>query len=206
MNTTSPVGERIWAIINHYRLNRNSFSVKLELSNNSGIVRILNDPDPSRGVSFELLQKIAQHFPEVSLRWFVLGEGEMLKDDKFPDPQLHYIKYYHDRGGEVTDLLRVYGYSDCDIAFDVFGDAMAPKFRQGDMILCKTVPFPGELIFGEAYLMISHDRPLLRYIKSETGEVLKLGAENPRYDESLIKISEVQSLYIIKGLVRREAF
>jgi hypothetical protein len=42
---TDYVGGRIMEIINHYGLNKNSFSMRVGLKSNAYIVRIVNDPE-----------------------------------------------------------------------------------------------------------------------------------------------------------------
>lgn len=73
----NPVGERIAEIIRHYNLNKNAFAKKIGLSDNSLISRIVNDH--KRGISLELIQRIAIGFPDVNLKWFILGKGEMIE-------------------------------------------------------------------------------------------------------------------------------
>lgn len=200
----SPSGQRIEEIIQHYRLNKTSFSAKIGLKENSLIVRIINDPN--RSFTVDLLQRIALNFPEVNIRWLITGEGEMIC--KQPIPDNHYIEYYRKDSKEPVDKMKIYGYDDCDKAFDVFGDIMAPKFRSGDIIICKTIPYPGPIAYGEAFLIILNDEiPLIRYIRSEVDtDSIKLGAENPRHEDSTIHKADITRLYIIKGVIRRESF
>lgn len=203
----SPSGQRIYEIIQHYGLNKTSFSAKLGMKDNSLIVRVINDPN--RSFTVDLIQRIALNFPEVNIRWLVTGEGPMLCNmPVFPDPKFHYIEYYRKDGKEPVDLMRIYGYEDCDRAFDVYGDIMAPKFRSGDVIICKTIPYPGSIAYGEAFLIIlNNEIPLIRYIRSEIDtDSIKLGAENPRHEDSVIRKADITRLYIIKGVVRRESF
>ncbi len=199
-----PVGERLDAIIRYYRLNKNSFSKMIGLSDNSLISRIINDP--KRGMTLELIKRIATAFPDINLKWLILNEGEMLSKSEFPDPKLHYVKYYKRHDQEPADLMRINGYEDCDFAFDVYGDIMAPKYRAGDIIICKEWD-PGMVQFGEAYLIIARKIPYLRYIKGEINpETFKIGADNPRHEDTGMVKKDIEKLYIIKGVIRREAF
>jgi hypothetical protein len=203
---TDYIGARIMEIIRHYGLNRNSFSIKIGLSSNSLIVRITNNPDA--GMSLDLIQKILKAFPDINPGWFVIGEGEMLRKPVFPDPKLHYIKYYGDyqnKKGKVVDLLRLCSFEDCDSAFDVVGTAMSPKYMPGDIAICKRVNIDGFLQYGEAFLIITEDGPIFRYIKSKIdNKEFRLSAEDSRYDESTIETKNVLALYMIKGLIRKE--
>jgi hypothetical protein len=203
-NENDSPGSRINAIIQYYRMNKNSFSIKIGMKDNSLITKIVNDP--TRLFSVDILQRIANSFPDINMRWLVLGEGEMLLKTGFADPKYNNIKYFKNTPDPV-DYLRIAGYEDCDTAFDVYGDMMAPKFRNGDIIICKEKQLSDLTRFGEAYLIVSHEAPMYRYIKNEIdSETIKLGAENPRYEDTVMRKSEIQRLYIIKGVIRREAF
>jgi len=199
-----PVGERLDAIIRHYRLNKNTFSKMIGLSDNSLISRIINDP--KRGMTLELIKRIAIAFPDVNLKWLITNEGEIVSKSEFPDPKLHYVKYYKGIDQEPVDLMRIHGYDDCDFAFDVYGDIMAPRYRAGDIIICKGLDMP-KVQFGEAYLIITRKIPYLRYIKGEIDtETFKMGAENPRHEDTPLLKKDIEKLFIIKGVIRREAF
>lgn len=69
------VSERINLIINHLKLNKNSFSKAIGLSNNVTIGKILND---KRSPSFDILTKIIQTYDCINSHWLLTGEGEML--------------------------------------------------------------------------------------------------------------------------------
>lgn len=83
---TTSTGERLRQVMAYYNLNKNQFSVALGLQGNSVIVRIVNDP--SRGISYELLQKIAEKFGEFDMNWLIAGTGRMLKISKESNSQV----------------------------------------------------------------------------------------------------------------------
>lgn len=53
--------DRLNELIDHYRLNKNSLSVKLGFTSNTSITRLANHPD--RNPSFEVIQSILEAFP-----------------------------------------------------------------------------------------------------------------------------------------------
>lgn len=196
-------GYRLAAIIKHYGLTKNSFSLKIGQLNNSLIVRMINNP--TMGTSLTMFHRILNAFPDINPGWLLNGKGNMLISQGVIDPKYHYIDYFKKFGEESIDRFRISGFTDCDFAFDVYGDTMDPKFRQGDIILCKETN-ADNMEYGEAYLIIAGDRPLLRYVKSKVKDQFKLGAENEKYEDSTIDIKEVQQLFIVKGFVRRVVF
>jgi phage repressor protein C with HTH and peptisase S24 domain len=205
MEKSSGIGDRIMQIIYHYRLNKNAFSKKLQLPGNSIIVRIVNDP--TRGISLDLMQKILTTFPEVDPRWLVMGEGKMLREknsDSGVEPKT-FIHYYHKVGGQLVDQLRITGYEDCDSAFDVVGDAMVSKFMHGDIVICHKI-HDEQVTPGDSYFIVTKGASMIRYIKSKPSDgQYKIGAENSRYEDTLVSSSEIESLYKIRGVIRRES-
>lgn len=73
-----PVSKRIELIISHYKLNKNSFSKAIGMTNNVTIGRIIDD---QRQPSYQVLVKIIQTFGSVNPLWLMTGEGEMLIND-----------------------------------------------------------------------------------------------------------------------------
>jgi hypothetical protein len=73
----STINLRIAKIIEHYGLNKNSFSKRIGIDNNVTIGNIvggrLNKP------SFEVLEKIMLLFDSINAEWLITGKGEMLK-------------------------------------------------------------------------------------------------------------------------------
>jgi hypothetical protein len=69
--------ERVSIVMNHYGLNKNSFSKEIGIKNNVAIGRIINEKrKPIRAT----LEKIVNRFPEINLDWLLTGNGDMLID------------------------------------------------------------------------------------------------------------------------------
>lgn len=71
------INERIMQLISHLGMNKNSFSLKIGLTNGTIIGNIvsgrLNKP------SFEVIYKIIKSFDDINGDWLLTGRGEMLK-------------------------------------------------------------------------------------------------------------------------------
>lgn len=214
METSGSFSQRLMELIIALGMNKNSFAMKIGLSDNATIVRIVNDP--ARGASYPILRAIFTTFPEVNPRWLILGEGEMFEKDEWRKRRL-YTMYYklssfslehfsiNDPPPDPIDIMRIHGYYDCEVAFDVFGDSMEPRFNNGDLILCRIMTPGTPIIFGEAYILqTNHDAPL-RYIKGETDTHYKVSAESKRIDDALIKKDDVIRFFKIRGVIRRVA-
>jgi transcriptional regulator with XRE-family HTH domain len=66
--------ERIIAVMKHYGLNKNSFSVEIGVTN-VAIGKIVND---KRKPNKATLEKIVKRFPEINYEWLLTERGEML--------------------------------------------------------------------------------------------------------------------------------
>lgn len=213
MSQSITFAERLQLVMKHKGLNKNSLTVKLGLPANSVIGRIVND---QARPSYEVMRALVELFTDINPRWLITGEGSMLGKETaslFEKGEIQYFKagsgepFPGDNGNlKATAILTLYGFTDCQYAFDVFGDSMAPRFRPGDLILCsehsnKTI------LPGEAYLIVTTGTPVIRIIKgSNTNACYILSAENPRFGDYEVSREDVSHLYLVKGLIRREVF
>ena len=69
--------ERIETLINHFNLNKNSFSKEIGINNNVTIGRILNE---HRKASNSTIEKICTRFPNINKDWLTTGQGEMIRE------------------------------------------------------------------------------------------------------------------------------
>lgn len=74
---SNTVSNRIKLIMNHFDLNKNSFSKAIGMTNNVTIGRII---DEQREPSYQVLAKIIQTFGSIDAGWLITGEGIMLKE------------------------------------------------------------------------------------------------------------------------------
>lgn len=197
-------------LMKHYGLNKNSLTVKIGYPSNSVLGRIVNDP--TRSPSFDLLKELVLHFPEINARWLISGEGDMLGKElaTFDKGEVRYYKIgsgepFSTENKRPTDIMLIHSFKDCEMAFDVYGDSMAPRFKHGDVILCVEQTDKPVLI-GEAYILVINSVPTIRLIKNQTELTYKLSTENSRLEDYEINKSDVSKLYLIKGLVRREVY
>lgn len=73
--------ERIKAVIDHYGLNKNSFSKEIGYNQNTTIGRLINE---GRVPSSKTVKMITARFPEVSYDWLITGRGDMLTEPNVP--------------------------------------------------------------------------------------------------------------------------
>ncbi len=92
--------ERIEKVIEHFGLNKNSFSREIGLSNNVTIGRIIKQ---KRNPSYGTLRKITNRFPEINYEWLLTGHGEMIKSRPKPKQDNQDTKTIPEKSpGQVT--------------------------------------------------------------------------------------------------------
>jgi phage repressor protein C with HTH and peptisase S24 domain len=142
----------------------------------------------------------------------VSGEGSMLGKGAVSASEKGEIRYFktgvdkpfpgNSTRLQATAILTLYGFSDCDYAFDVFGDNMAPQFRPGDLILCSDYK-EKRILPGEAYLIVANGTPAIRTVMTIKEGIYNLAANGQSYP---IEESEIDFIYLIKGVIWREVF
>lgn len=159
---------------------------------------------------FEFYQKFRNAF-NVDLKVLVDRESKGIQDgaaaynplpvydlDLKPVKQLDFfnhselISYYMD-----TPL-----YNDCFAFVRVSGSDMAPDFNPTDVIAIKKILDFENIPFGAAYLIITEEQRLLRYIRlneDKPKDNFLLRSNNPNFDDMTMKKSAIKFLFQIRG-------
>ncbi len=74
------IAKRITSILKHYQLTAQGFADKIGMQRSTLSHIFLGRNKPS----LDMLTKISDAFPEVSMDYIIAGEGELLKPDKSP--------------------------------------------------------------------------------------------------------------------------
>lgn len=83
INAITTINARMVIIMNHYGLNKNSFSMRIGMNNNVAIGSLVNDFE-TRRPSYDVINKVLSSFPEVSGDWLLTGKGKMLAKANIP--------------------------------------------------------------------------------------------------------------------------
>lgn len=159
----STINERIKMILEAKNLSVNAFSKALDMPQ----VTVNNYVKGNRKISFELIERIAQVYPDISKKWLLSGEGDMVESDRPPSNEV--VPYINPRRNGIP-LVSQYayagylsGYADQEymdslpivdftpdremtgnwLAFEVRGDSMDDGSResycQGDIVITREV-------------------------------------------------------------------
>lgn len=87
----------------------------------------------------------------------------------------------------------------------VFGNSMYPKYCNGDLVGCRELKNKNIIPYGEAYLVITDEHRMIKYIDSYDHDESKLTlrSEHPDYKPFSINRDDIKKLYIIKGKITR---
>lgn len=158
----------------------------------------------------------------VNLAWLEDGIGEpVLKKTPIVTPSKEGVPYFN-LSLEDTDkfiveeeqaeyLVNYRPFNDCTAYLPVYGDSMYPKYASGEIIAVKEITNYDVLQWGEAYMVMTDEESnSLRTIKlifehADSAKII-LRSSNPNFKgDTIINKKNIQTLYIIKGKITRNA-
>lgn len=161
---------------------------------------------------------------DISARWLLSGEGEMLLEEKEDKPKLipsnpqegiplipasamagALLGFQEIDHSELT-FYKIPSFRGAEYLISIRGDSMIPKYLSGDLVACRNVPL-NNLFFqwGKTYVLDTEQGALIKRVEraEEEGSVL-LVSENPNYKPFSIPISEIYHIAMIVGVIRGE--
>lgn len=211
--------ERLLQIVEYYKLSVREFERLIGVSEgviNKTIAR-------NTGLKAETIQKIVEKFPQISLNWVLLGEGEMLKSDDKP------VAKQTDNPNEGIPLIPVEAmagaltcdntileyecdryvipmFKGADFLIPVKGSSMYPKYSSGDIVACQRVDM-NNLFFqwNKVYVIDTNQGALIKRIKPghDENHVL-IVSDNEKYDPFELPYSAIHAVALVIGVIRLE--
>lgn len=199
----------------HFKTQKD-FAAKLEIK--PGSLSDIFREKKNMGVSSNIKYKLKLLF-KVNLDWLNNGNGEpFLKDDS--DIEESGVPFYNINiaDKELDNLVleekpdyfvNYKPFNDCTAYLPVYGDSMYPKYASGEVIAVKEIKNYNIIQWGEAYVILTNENSNgIRSIKTlhehNDPEKLILKSTNPNFKgETVIKKSDILSLYVIKGKITR---
>lgn len=175
--------------------------------------------DVERGkyaVSAGIILALQETF-KVNPAWIRTGEGDVYTEAICTQVKKgHSISYYDlEATASMTKIfeagshyqpseIEVPGFSDCELAMNVWGDSMAPEFQSGEIILMKawTESF---IEYGQVYLIITrNDHRMLKTIyPGHSDETIRCNSKNELYPPVEVKKDDIYRIYLVKGHISR---
>lgn len=160
------------------------------------------------------LDDILNAFPEMSRKWLLYGEGEMLNNGSSPivGSKADNFPFFDDmpvsagRVIQYPDVLKHSPSGSIDLPiskgaeffFPVIGMSMKPTIEEGDIIGVRHIDRYETTNADRLYMIVTNDnermiKRILRYNKEK--ETLTLGSDNPNYPDFDLEIESIVDVY-----------
>lgn len=195
--------QRVEAVIRWANMSTNYFARHIGLARGENLYQIKRG---NNGISFDLAERIVSKFPQVDKLWLLTGEGQMFGDAKLCGAQIPYYDVDVEQGIAHIDRLDsqscliVPPAGDCDLAMCYSGRAMGAAVPPGTVVLLKSVDRDA-IIPGGEYVIVCRKFVTLRVVRTadEDGKVRLVAGDRENYDDILLNISDIVSVYRVKG-------
>lgn len=205
------IKERTLEFIKHKNISVKEFEIRCGLSN--GYIAAMR-----KGFGADKLNNVLTEFPELNRDWLLYNEGEMESNPTKPIIEVveHGTPVY-DIDATCGDLSRPIVFTEEHIIGHVNlpnvspnaviiranGDSMEPHINDGDWIAVREVNNYNELYYGQAYLVITEELRLLKYLRKDEDEqhYVILRSENERYDDIRLAKSSIRHLFIVENVL-----
>lgn len=187
--------------------------------------------DSGKSLGADKVKIIINTYPDLSLDWLILDEGNMLKthspipkDDRTTvavgtraeqDEGIPLIPIDAMAGALSENSKTVMEY-DCEryvipmfkgaeFLIPVKGDSMQPRYNSGDIVACKRLSLDTFFQWNRTYVIDSEQGVLIKRVKQgEDNDHITLVSDNPEYDPFSLEKSRIHSLALVIGVVRVE--
>lgn len=206
------VKERLVAFIKEKGLSQSRFEKSVGLSN--GFVNNI-----SKGIGADKLQKILCVYPDLSTKWLLTGEGEMIKineikssvDERNKDtrPRISYDA----AAGTLTDTIEgvteyqceevpvISAFPKYDFTIRIVGRSMEPEYFAGDEVACLKVNEKRFLQWGRVHVLDTTQGVVIKRIY-DNGDCITCRSYNPEFPDFSIPKEDIRSYNLVVGSLR----
>lgn len=216
------IKNRFDAFIQYKGLSRRKFQAKIKVSN-SYIQNI------SKGISNDILNRIAIQYPELNTDWLLNGVGKMLlsheREDKTISINQTSVSTKQQKGALIYDIDATCGLNGRDIEFTdervigsidapeinpdskiIFatGDSMLPLIASGDRVVIRKIESWDYFNYGQVYLIITNEYRFIKRVRrhpEDSENLILLRSENQNYDDVDLPKREIIHLFIVENIL-----
>lgn len=197
-------GQRIEKVVKWVGLSVHAFAISIGLKRSENLYQIKKG---NNGISRNLAMMIVAKYPAISQLWLLTGEGEMLAEQSATNTIPCYTQdlvALIRSGFEVdsSSALSLPIYEGADFAAPYMSDSMDVDIPLGAIVVAQKVEAQ-DVVFGASYVVATKAFVGVRYIRCGQGEgSLKLvPANTKKYDPMTVEASEIESLYLVRGII-----
>ena len=216
--------ERIKSIMDKEHLRANTFAVGLGFAASS-LSRILNGKAPAPD---NLLQSIAR-VHNINYSWLLTGQGDMtdtnntvmstsitpsenadiiesfpmLPEEVAEEANTNIEEFIEENSSELERVNPSSKLSSANAAERILRTSMMPTFQPEDIVFLRFLPDRMKLCDGDIYYLNCKNRPtMIRRVKFEPDNRLRLIAKNPQYGDVVISRDDIINVGTIVGMLR----
>lgn len=216
--------ERIKSIMDKEHLRANTFAVGLGFAASS-LSRILNGKAPAPD---NLLQSIAR-VHNINYTWLLTGQGDMtdtnntvvstlitpsenadiiesfpmLPEEVAEEANTNIEEFIEENSSELERVNPSSKLSSANAAERILRTSMMPTFQPEDIVFVRFLPDRMKLCDGDIYYLNCKNRPtMIRRVKFEPDNKLRLLAQNPQYGDVIIARDDIINVGTIVGMLR----
>lgn len=219
------VKERLIIYLKYKRIGQNKFEAMAGISN--GYISNLKSTP-----GIDKLTKILVAAPDLNKTWLLAGDGEMLNKtenaviskmetttdcedaeivDSFPilpeevavESNTNIEEYIEENSSELEQVNPSHKLAPANAAERILRTSMLPTFQPEDIVFVRFLPDRMKLCDGDIYYLNCKNRPtMIRHIKFEPDNRLRLVAQNPQYGDVIISRDDIINVGTIVGLLR----
>lgn len=167
-----------------------------------------------KALSSEVIGDIARVYPDINVNWLITGEGEPIRVNVVATDTVPIVNMFA-LGGTLTEQLdscsvnsleRVQTpVSGSEMAIDVSGDSMAPKYPSGSRLFCRRVDDPTFIEWGKVYVIDTTQGAVVKELRpgSAPDSIMCYSLnDNKKYVPFEVPLSSVHSMWkVLAGLV-----
>lgn len=207
------VKERLVAFIKEKGLSQSRFEKSVGLSN--GFVNNI-----SKGIGADKLQKILCVYPDLSTKWLLTGEGEMIKISEMKSSSVDERNKntrpripYDAAAGTLTDTIEgvteyqceevpvISAFPKYDFTIRIVGRSMEPEYFAGDEVACLKVNEKRFLQWGRVHVLDTTQGVVIKRIYDD-GDCITCRSYNPEFPDFSIPKEDIRSYNLVVGSLR----
>ncbi len=113
------------------------------------------------------------------------------------------IKKFGDNVVNPAYFITIPNFIECSLALRVSGDSMYPKYRSGDIVVCKHIQDKSTILHGEPYVVITPEYCAVKYVDPHDKDKARvvLRSENPKFKPTEVPKKDILQLYLVRGKI-----
>ena len=135
----------------------------------------------------------------------IIESFPVLPEEVTTSPNTDVLKYVEENGSELETInpSLLLANAKVDVAERIKRTSMLPTFQPNDTVFIRFIKDKMKIVDGETYYLDCKNRPtMIRLVKFEVGDKLRLIAKNPQYGDIVIERSDIINIGVVVALFR----